>query len=254
MKTRTLYIILALSALLAVGIYLYNRRKKEQDSAIPGPQGPPQDAGPAPGTPGQTQQLFSTDSGQGEQAIRSRIEEITRRPGIRQDIAQEYGLLQQLYQGLNYPNGMKTAISSIFGSAGSVPIIPPQVEPGYSQRLEDLEAVPGFEQLTRTQGGNPSAAFTNWKNALNFSDEGVNFWPPDLETLIRAGSFGQIGSSDRNLSERYDAFTSDFKVFAANLARANRELGEILRAQAIEDLCAAGWRFIGYDVAETANN
>lgn len=219
-------------------------------SPLPPAAVPPQ--GQPAGQPGAQQQLYDADSGIGAQAIQNRMRQIFNSAARRQSTIQASGAPGSLYTAMKYPEDMRAAMATVFGSAAAVPIVPPSFEPAYIDRLDTWQSLPGFERTTR--GSGIEKAFQIWRPALEFSDLGVNFWPSQLPTLIEAGAFKSSGPADRDRSERYDAFTEDMKILGQNIIRASRDYEEFLKAEAIQDLRATGWAFVGYDAppAQTA--
>lgn len=252
---KTILLIIAISG-LAFLLYMYWKAGNtapaslEIDPALPPPL-PPQGntpAAPVVNVADQNPVLYDTDSGQGGAAVLARMKSIWNNAQSRETVISRSGLINRIYQGLSFPDGIKNAMAGIFGSSSNIPLAPDTLETGYSRKVKEWKTVPGFETLTSSNGGDPTEAFSTWKNALYLQQEGLNFWPPNIEALIEAKQFGQIANGDRNRSERYDAFTKDMKVLGENIAYANGKLDEIVRDQAINDLRGAGWQFIGYDL------
>ena len=205
---------------------------------------PPADTSPQP-DPSQPIVLYDTETGEGGAAVQQRIKTIWQNAAARNDLVNSSGLLNRVYQGLQYPAGIKNAMAGVFGSSSAIPIIPDSLDTSYSQRLQEWKDVTDFEAITSTSG--IDQAFSTWKNAFNLVSQGLDFWPPTISVLIEAKEFGDINRGDRNRSERYQAFTNDMRKVGENLALANSKMGEIVRDRAIADLRAAGWNFIGYD-------
>lgn len=244
-------------AAVVVALYLLWRKgvfsKAASTEPIEPAQGPPL---PAPTGPMQAQGQsapvsYDPFSGVGGQQVNARMRALWNNATERNTIIAGSGLTDRLYQGLQYPNGVKNAMAAIFGSSSNVPLAPETLEPGYTRRVKEWKDVPGFESLTSSQGGDPTTAFSTWKNALLLQDQGLNFWPPNIAALIEAKEFGEPSRGDKNRSERYDAFTKDMKALGQNIAFINTKLNEIVRDRAISDLRAAGWAFIGYDAPNT---
>lgn len=253
MKSKD-YIIVGLAmGFIFLLIYLLQKKGKitttEIDLELGQAEGPPPVQGPAT-QPGQSEGnriLYDTETGQGGAAVKQRIKSIWSNATEREELIARSGLVNQVYQGLKYPNGIKNAMAGIFGAASRLPLAPDSIEPSYSTRAKEWNSVPDFETLTASQGGDPTQAFSTWKAALNLQDAGLNFWPPNLPALIEAQEFGPINQGDRNRSEKYREFTNDMKVVGQNIAFSNKKLEELVKDKAIADLRAAGWNFLGYD-------
>lgn len=257
MKSKD-YIIIGLAlGFIVLLVYLLQKQGKitltELTDGLEGAGPPPEyEGGQAGGQPqGETPEgtpiLYDTETGQGGAAVKQRMKSIWQNAGARENITSRSGLLNQIYQGLKYPSGTKNAMASIFGSPSALPLAPDSIEPAYGRRVKEWENVPNFETMTAAQGGDPTEAFATWKTALNLPEVGLNFWPQNLPALIEAQEFGPINRGDRNRSEKYREFTEDMKVLGGNIAFANKKLDEIVKDQAISDLRAAGWQFLGYD-------
>lgn len=253
MKSKD-YIIIGLAlGLIVLLVYLLQNKAKvnlsEMDLGLEGAEGPPAvDSTEGPNEQPQTNNiLYDTETGQGGAAVKQRMKSIWSNAAERENIINRSGLMNQVYQGLKYPSGLKNAMASIFGAASRLPLVPDSIEPSYSTRAKEWNSVPDFETLTASQGGDPTEAFATWKSALNLQDAGLNFWPPNLPALIEAQEFGPINRGDKNRSEKYREFTNDMKVLGQNIAFSNKKLDELVKDKAIADLRAAGWNFLGYD-------
>jgi len=249
MKERDILLIsLLLGAVVLIAFLLRKRTASASEETIfelggaAGP--PPADVSPQP-DPSQPIVLYDTETGEGGAAVQQRIKTIWQNAAARNELINSSGLLNRVYQGLQYPAGIKNAMAGVFGSSSAIPIIPDSLDPAYSQRLQEWKDVTDFEAITSTSG--IDQAFSAWKNALNLVSQGLDFWPPNISILIEAKEFGEINRGDRNRSERYQAFTNDMRKVGENLALANSKMDEIVRDRAIADLRAAGWNFIGYD-------
>ena len=214
------------------------------------PPAPPAPAAAQGGTQPPAGQLFNAAEGLGLQAVNARMKQVFESPSRRAAALNQSGASNVLYRGMRYTDDMKAAMTTIFGAANSVPIAPRELEPGYNDRLESWQSLPGFERTTAANG--IQKAFELWRPAFKFEALGVDFWPAQLPALIEAGAFPASGNSDRNRSERYDAFTRDAVVLGKNIIVAGKLLADSLKEQAIQDLRASGWRFIGYDTPQTA--
>lgn len=229
--------------ILAVGVAAYFISKdRKPDSTIPGvssgeaPEVLP--ASPADNAP------LSTEAGPGADLIKSRMKELFSFSGSRQSVLENYGILDGLFSGVEYRSGVNTVLNLLFGNVFNVPIYPKSFYPAYAAQLETIVNTQGFEEITKNSGGNTDTAFSIWRNVLQLPD-GQTLWFSNVDELIRAGIFGTPGPADKNLSERYDAYTRDMQTLSKNLLVSSRKIEDALRQQAISDLKASGYKFTG---------
>lgn len=223
------------------GIILF--KDKSVQSNIAGSQ-----SGEAPdpaGIPAQSEETptLSTEAGEGAELIKSRMKELFTYTGSRQGVIEKYGVLDTMFSGVEHKSGSNTVMNLLFGNVFKVPLYPKSLYPSYTAQLQTIGQTQGFEEITASSG-DINTAFSIWKNALQLPD-GQTFWYDGIEQLLLSGSFGKPGPADKNLSERYDAYTRDMQKIAGNLEGASRKLDDALRQQAIADLRGAGYKFTG---------
>ena len=255
MKSKDILLVAAvLFAVLAIVYAMQNKVKmssaddKAPLDAPPSPPYRPATGGPPGQSPTDSPVLYDTETGEGGAAVQQRMKSIWANASARNEVTANSGLLNRVYAGLTYPTGIKNAMAAIFGSSSALPLAPVTIEPSYSRRAKEWQNVPDFETLTNTSG--IETAFSAWKTALDLKEVGLNFWPPNLPSLIEAKEFGNINRGDKNRSEKYREFTNDMRVLGDNIAYANTQIDEIVKDRAIADLRAAGWKFIGFDVSQ----
>lgn len=254
MKSKDMLIVAAIFIAVLAFVYAMQNKVKmgandDDKTPLGSPPAPPQR--PAASPPGQstdTAILYDTETGEGGAAVMQRMKSIWANASARNEVIASSGLINRVYAGLTYPNGIKNAIAGIFGSSSNLPLAPVTIEPAYSRRVTEWQNVPDFETLTATSG--IETAFSAWKTALDLKEVGLNFWPPNLPALIEAQEFGPINRGDKNRSEKYREFTNDMRVLGDNIAFSNKQIDEIVKDRAIEDLRTAGWKFIGFDVSQ----
>lgn len=238
MKNATVFLIVSALLMLSIWYFFFKKEdtKQQKDEALP--PAPPAPAPPAP--PAQQSQTASfVDSGEGLLAVNQRMKTIYNSSDYL-DIYSDQ--LEKLYEGMSYKQGFKNAMKAIFGSLQKVPVIPSFISTSQSKLFKDVADVKGFEEQTRQNGFD--SAVNLWRQ--NTDINGISFWPEDLKERIEAGDFGQTTKADKDRSERYDAYTSDFKRFAVNAQKVSSDLTNAVKNRAISDLMAAGWKFSGY--------
>lgn len=242
MKSKALYIILAISA-IAAAVYYFVFMKKETKET----QQPPKPAEKPPvsaANPVTASKLYSTDAGEGKEAIIARMKEIFNSSG-KEAIRQNSGLFEKLYTGLTYPNGMKQAVTASQGQPYNVEIVPDTVSINQKARIEAVKATEGFEKITSKNGFD--FAQTSWQSVTTWPEFNINLWPAQLPNLIETGAFGQTTRADANRSQQYDNYTADLKRLVDNMQRIRETFESELRSKAINDLRASGWKFVGMD-------
>lgn len=227
----------------ATGFYFWQKDKKpDSPEQIPNTPDPPPVEAPAAGGSGETK-TYSTDAGEGLEAIRARMRELDLYGGSKQAVIGRYGVLENLLSGVQYRSGVNSVLNLLFGNVLNVPLYPAS-NSAYTSQLQAIKDTQGFESLTSNAGGNTATALQVWQTALQLPN-GQTFWYPGIEQLIDAGQFGKRGPADKNKSERYDAYTRDMQKVAENLLIASRKYEDALRQQAITDLQSSGWKFTG---------
>ena len=236
---KNIVLIIGISVILAIAAYFF--LKKKPDEASKADDLPDLQPAPPPPAPAQTQSQTSAfvDSGEGLAAVNQRMKVIYNSADYI-DIYSDQ--LEKLYEGMSYKPGFKNAMKSIFGSLQKVPVIPSFISTSQSKLFKDVGDVKGFEEQTRQNGFD--SAVNLWRQNTDIG--GVSFWPSDLKDRIEAGDFGQTTKADKDRSQRYDAYTSDFKRFAVNAQKVSTDLTNAVKNKAIADLMAAGWKFSGY--------
>ena len=237
MKNATIFIVVSALFALSIWYFFFNKKDKLKDEEVL-PPAPPAPAPPAP-TAQQSQAASFVDSGEGLTAVNQRMKVIYNSA----DYADIYSdQLEKLYEGMSYKQGFKNAMKAIFGSLQKVPVIPSFISTSQSKLFKDVADVKDFEVQTKSNGFDSAASL--WRQNTDIG--GVSFWPEDLKDRIEAGDFGQTTKADKDRSERYNAFTSDFKRFAINAQKVSSDLTSAVKNRAIADLMAAGWKFSGY--------
>lgn len=242
--------ILILGLIIGGILYYLNKSKKVDTSTDAGSLEPgrqePKPAPPVEPLPVQTQGAANSndtptlfiDSGEGLKQVNARMKTLylsSDYDGIK--AAQIY----KLFETCKYPNGMKQGMVANFGSLNKIPVIPDFFDPGFSTAWEGVQSIEGFEKLKNAAGFN--TALNTWQGALSIQD--FNYFPSNLSALIESGQFGATTKADKDRSERYDAFTTDAKTFAKNMVKLCKDMTTALRAQAINDLVGAGYKFYG---------
>lgn len=241
MKGKLLYILLAISAIAAaVYFFVFHEKEKKESEQPPKPAEKPPINAVAPTVP----KLYSTDAGEGKSAIIARMKEIFN-SAEKDTIRQNSGLFEKLYVGLTYPNGVKQAVTASQGHPYNIEIVPDTISINQKARIEAVKATEGFEKITSRNG--VDFAKTAWEGVASWPEFNIMLWPAQLPNLIETGAFGEPTRADANRSERYDAYTTDLKRLVDNMQLIRQSMETALRAKAIEDLRASGWKFIGID-------
>lgn len=241
---KALNISLIVAAVLIIAFLTYFAFFKKEAKGIekveekPAPQ-----ALPPPVQQADNNKPLFVDSGEGLVAVNSRMKTLYNSADFQ---AIKNAEINKLFVGLSYANGMKAGLTNNFGSLSKIPVIPTFIDSSFANDFQGIESVVDFEQITKVSGIN--AAFTTWRSALNI--QGYDFYPANLQLLVDSAQFGMPTPADKNKSERYNAFTVDFKKLAANMIKLCNDLSESLRRKAIFDLVDAGWKFVG----ETGQN
>ena len=242
MKSTKYAIAIVSIAALSILIWIIIKVKKvSPDSQLEKPDSTPLPPAPLPPAPAPDQSQTSNfiDQGEGLRAVNERMKAIYNSADF-QEIFNVY--TEKLFDGTKYRSGLKNAMKSSFGSIQKIPIIPTFISTNQKKLFEDINDVNGFENITKQSGFNKALA--TWRQNMELN--GVDFWPPDIAELIEQNQFGNVTKADKDKSERYDAFTADFKAFAKNAASISEKLTTDIRNRAISDLIAAGWKFTGY--------
>lgn len=238
---KGLLITIAIVAFIAIMIYLYKKNKKTvagKDPLLGGTIDEPIEE--APKNTSVTQALDTT-SGLGATMIDRRARDLYQNKTSLESIIQQKGVPVPDSSGTKFPTG----VARVLNDSGfqSFPVVPNFISPGYKAEISNFLSQPDFENLARA---NFDSAKSTYQNAMNFN--AVRWYPfPALDKAVQESSFGQASKSDKNKSERYDAAIRDMKTVFQRVLDANKKLEEALKAQAVEDLRASGYKFIGYD-------
>jgi len=241
-------------ALLLVAVFVWYTRKNNAEQ-LPPVEPPPLPPAPNGGGDSETAPapILDPDSSPAIEAINTRIVSIYRNDQTREDIYAANGVRNGIFDGIQYRQGMNAVLSAVLPDRNplNIPVIPVDINREYQQRLTTLQDVNGYESITASSGD--QVAKQTWANASDMGSAGFTFWPsnPVIDGIMNQGLFFVSGPADRNQSERFDSFTTDLKRLAKNLNEANRKAGDALRLRAIQDLRSAGWRFVGFDFAQT---
>lgn len=250
-----------IGGLLLLAVLYWFITKRNQPEELPAAQAPPLPIAP-PGSNGTTSTgspstvpILDPDSSPALEAINNRVLSIYSNQSAREAVYTANQIRAGIFDGIRYRQGIIAVLSEVLPDRNplNIPIIPPAINLEYQQRLKTLQEVNGYEAIVRNSSNDVSAKQT-WANASDMGSAGFSFWPakPVIDAIMNQGLFYVSGPADRNQSERFDSYTTDLKRLAKNIEEANRKAQDALRTKAIQDLRAAGWRFVGFDFAQTA--
>lgn len=241
MKAKYIFAVLALLALAAWFVLRPGAKADADTQTLPNPEPlpppPPPPASQATASPDAATPLL-IDQEPARTAVNARAQQVLRDAAIRPQLMANLDWSNRLFQGTQYPAGLRLALQSTVGGEYNLPVLN-DAQQGQAANLKDQQ---GFERLRASVGFDQ--AQSQWAQALDFGS--FSLWPPNIAVLIDQGAFGQAGRADRDKSERYDAFTTDVKRMATNWASLNADLLTAARERAARDLVAAGWKIVGY--------
>jgi hypothetical protein len=241
---KALFITVAIVVFIAIVIYLYKKSKgaKTEENTNPVLGGTIDE--PIEDAPKNTDvsQVLDTTNGLGATIIDRRARDLYQNKTSLESIIQRKGVPVPDASGTKFPAG----IARVLNDSGfqSFPVVPNFISPAYKAEINNFLGQPDFENLARA---NFDSAKSTYQIAMNFNS--IRWYPfPALDKAVQESSFGNAGKADKNKSERYDAAIKDMKTVFQRVLDANKKLEEALKAQAIEDLRASGYKFIGHDV------
>lgn len=185
--------------------------------------------------------LYLIDEGRGKTAVQGRMRTVFNNKTTLMRIIRENGILNSIYNSLQYPAGMQQVIISAFGTKDGLPLVPPTIDGGaYVSQLESLKALDKFNDLER--GGRMEMAKTLYINTSTLPG-GVQLIPGNIQMFLDNGFFGAGSSADSNGSNLWERYCEDLKVLADKLINASLDLENVLRDKAVQDLVDQGWSF-----------
>lgn len=250
---RVLIILLIICG-VAAGLWLFARKAADKNAPLP-PAPPP----PPPQTGGASSQagpggLFSTDQGPGADAVRQRMSEIaTKTSRVADDIAPGLDITRRIVQGVQYlPDFLLANISTSTGRVGAtgIPLI---------LSAQNRQAVKALSEIQYLKAANywPSLeiivnAASEIKNALGvrilednmYNKKDLN--PIRNEMVIRFTGIDFDYKND-NVKKGVERAILDINQFGKNWLSLAAQADAALKDEAVKDLRASGWKFIGYD-------
>lgn len=230
--------------------WFYLRNQDEIKSGTAGVPAPPLPAPVVTAPGGNTAEptpILPLSDPQVSAAIRQRFTAIYNDESLRESIYDQENLREGVFSGLLYRIGIRRALTSSLpsGNPNRVPVIPSSVDTEYTDRLELISELETMDVMDRRRDW--SEVQQIWRQASDMgAAAGFSFWPPDLLALLDEGLFFNAGTGDRNKSEEYDSWSKDVKQVAVNLIAANQKAEAAIRARAIQQLLAGGWRLEGF--------
>lgn len=210
-----------------VGISAISKRNKEkEETELPPIAEPPKV---------ENQKPLDPLSGEGLKAINTRMKSL-------HNSSYKGELLSNMdsnwYGGLDWKTDFQQFVQGEFGDAYPIDLV--KLDSNYLKFLESI-----YSQTDLVTDGNYDKDLARWGSISKYKD--IDLFPSSLRPkYIENGLFKSSGDGDRNRSERYSSFAADLMTFANNLTAINKSYEQNLRNQAISDLIASGYKFIGY--------
>lgn len=174
--------------------------------------------------------------------VRERMKQIFRNRQERENVIQEYSVPVALVASTQNPSGVQEVLT-ISGLA-EIPIIPPFISQEYQKQINDLQKLRTFEELTFQSGFDDAKSI--YDKALFFKNLQTGLFP-FIQKVADGDGFGKKKKGDNDRSNNISAGIEDFRKLFKQTLEANKQLENALKDEAIKQLRAAGYKFVGYD-------